>query len=221
MFLTWLINPKYLKVVSLFIILFTALTISIGFIIEHRNHKKRVKAIQIFLDNPSEATKQDLLFLMGAYWHTTINTLYDQLANQSSKINQKQLDLQNYKDYIEAWTHEIKTPLSLITLVLNNHQDEMSPHVYSRMNHARHQINENVARILFYARLQANHVDYKFTKLHLDECIQEVVLNFHALAEERGVAFRLCLLPLDVVTDKKVLGFMLSQLLDNAVKYAT
>jgi signal transduction histidine kinase len=219
-FLAWLLNPKYLKSIILFIVLFTALTIGIGFFVEHKNQQKRIKAMQDLLDDPSEATKQQFLSVLDVYWHPAINALYDQLKNQSAAINEKQLDLQNYRDYIEAWAHEIKTPLSLATLVLDNRRDEMSPYVYSRMSHVRHQISEDVDLILYYARLQADHVDYKFTKFHLDDCVQEIVSDFLALAEEKNVAFRPSLLPLKVVSDKKVLSFMLSQLISNAVKYA-
>lgn len=219
-FTTWLLNPGELKSVGVFLLLFTVLIISIGSFLERRSRQKAARAIQNFLDDPNETTKQRLLAATDVFWHSAINALYNQLESQSAMINEKQMDLQNYREYIEAWTHEIKTPLSLATLVLDNHKDEMSPYVYSRLSYVRHQTSEDVDRILYYARLQADHVDYKFTKLHLDECVQEVVSDFKVLAEERNVDFQFSLLPLEVVSDKRVLSFMISQLISNAVKYA-
>jgi signal transduction histidine kinase len=219
-FMTWLLRPDAMKSTGTFLLLFTVLIIGIGYFLEHRSQQKAVKAMELFLEDPNEASKQSLLTVIDISWHLAINTLYSQLKSQSAAINEKQLDLQNYREYIEAWTHEIKTPLSLATLVLDNHKDEMSPYVYSRMSHVRHKISEDVDRILYYARLQADHVDYKFTKLCLDECVNEVVSDFHALAEEKNVLFQLRLLPLEVVSDKRVLNFILSQLISNAVKYA-
>lgn len=219
-FMTWLLSPGALKSVSAFLLLFTILIMGIGYFLERRSQLKAVKAMQDFLDDPNEAAKQRFLEATDVSWHSNINTLYSQLKSQSAMINEKQLDLQNYREYIEAWIHEIKTPLSLATLLLDNHKDEMSPYIYSRMSYVRHQISEDVDRILYYARLQADHADYIFTKLYLDECVQEVVSDFHALTEEKGVLFQLSLLPLKVVSDKRVLSFILSQLLSNAVKYA-
>lgn len=219
-FMTWLLKPDAIKSTGAFQLLFTVLIIGIGYFLERRSQQKAVKAVELFLDDPNEAAKKCLLAATDISWHSAINTLYSQLKSQSAMINEKQMDLQNYREYIEAWTHEIKTPLSLATLVLDNHKDEMSPYIYSRMSHVRHKIGEDVDRILYYARLQADHVDYKFTKLCLDECVQEVISDFHALAEEKNLLFQLRLLPLEVVSDKRVLNFILSQLISNAVKYA-
>ena len=219
-FMTWLLNPAALKKVGIFLFLFTVFIISAGFFLERKSHQKAVNAMQNFLENPSEATKQQFIEMTDVSCHTAINVLYNRLNNQSAMINEEQLALQNYQEYIEAWTHEIKTPLSLATLVLDNHKDEMSSYVYSRMSYVRQQISEDVDRILYYARLQADHVDYEFTQLRLDTCLQEVVADFHALAVEKNVSFDLSLLPLEVTSDKRVLRFMLCQLISNAVKYA-
>ena len=33
--------------------------------------------------------------------------------------------LNGYEEYVEGWAHEIKTPLSLLTLLLDNRRDEL------------------------------------------------------------------------------------------------
>lgn len=116
-FMTWLLRPDALKNVGAFLMLFTALIICIGYFLERRSQQKAVKAMQDFLDDPSETTKQRFLGTTDVSWHPEINALYCQLKSQSAMINEKQIDLQNYREYIEAWTHEIKTPLSLANLV--------------------------------------------------------------------------------------------------------
>ena len=37
-----------------------------------------------------------------------------------------------YERYVELWTHEVKIPLSLFTLLLENRSEEMSPTVYKK-----------------------------------------------------------------------------------------
>ena len=33
--------------------------------------------------------------------------------------------MEDYEEYVEAWAHEIKTPLSLLTLMLDNQRGDM------------------------------------------------------------------------------------------------
>ena len=138
---------------------------------------------------------------------------------EAARNCQKQ-EMQDYQEYIEAWTHEVKTPLSLATLVLNNHREEMSPYVYDRMAHVHHAISGNVDRILYYARLQADHVDYKFERLDLETCVRESLDEFLPIAKERGIDVKTDIASIEVISDRKVLAFMLAQIFSNALKYA-
>ncbi len=95
----------------------------------------------------------------------------------------------------------------------------MSPYVYNRMEHVRCTVSSDVERILYYARLQSDHVDYKFVKMNLRDCVQECLEDFSAIADEKKIDVQLNLLPLQIISDKKVLTFMLSQLFSNAFKY--
>lgn len=218
--LTWLLRPDAMKSICLFILLFTAIVIGVGYFLQRRKQKREINAVNRFLDDPNETAKQDLTAALDDSWTHVIETVYAQLKKQTAEINEKQLNLQNYQEYIEAWTHEIKTPMSLMTLVLENHKDEMSPYVYSRMEYSKRQISEDVEKILYYARLQTDHADYNFTRFRLDECAEEVIREFTSLAEEKHINLVTELSRATVVSDRKVLAFMISQLLSNAVKYA-
>ena len=218
--MTWLLRPDAMKSIGLFILLFTAIIIGVGYFLQCRTQKKEINAVESFLNDPNEATKKALVVTLDDPWAHVIETVYARLKKQNSDLNEKQLNLQNYQEYIEAWTHEIKTPMSLITLVLENHKDEMSPYVYSRMEHSRGQISQDVEEILYYARLQTAHADYNFTRLRLDECAEEVIKEFASLIEEKQVRLVTKWNPVTVVSDRKILAFMISQLLSNAVKYA-
>ena len=130
------------------------------------------------------------------------------------------MELSEYREYIEAWVHEIKTPLSLLTLVCNNHRDEISPYVYARMNYIQHQLNEDVERILYYARLQAEHSDIKFTHFRLDECVGEALSEYRPFINEKKILLTEELFSFEIASDRKIVLFILSQLFSNAVKYS-
>lgn len=218
--LAWLLRPDAMKSICLFIMLFTVLITGAGCFLQFRKQRRVNDAVSRFLDDPSETAKQALAAVCGGSWVRVIETAYRKLQKQNAEINEKQLNLQSYQEYIEAWTHEIKTPMSLMTMVLENHKDEMSPYVSGRMEHARRQISEDVEKILYYARLQTDHVDYNFTRFRLDECAEEEIREFASLAEEKNISIVTDLDHVTVVSDKKTLAFMISQLLSNAVQYA-
>lgn len=219
-FLTWLANPGSFGSIAVIIVLFTVIIIGAGYYMDFRKHNKVVKAMQAFLSEPKESTKQQLLNITDNKWHPAIDSLHINMKENTSLINRKQLELKSYQEFIEEWTHEIKTPIALATLVLENHKDEMSSYVYKRMSYVRHLIGDDVERILYYARLQAEHVDYIFTRILLDEFIHEVVSDFSAIAAEKRIDIELHLMPLQVFSDRNVLRFILSQPLSNALKYA-
>ena len=96
----------------------------------------------------------------------------------------------------------------------------MSPYVYTRFHYIEHQLNEDVERILYYARLQADHSDIKFTCFRLDDCVAAAASEFQPFMEEKGISFSMDLDQAEVVSDQKVVSFIISQLISNAVKYA-
>lgn len=219
-FLLWLVNARYFYGVAVVMVCFTAVIIVLGAWYEQRKLKREQEAVESFFDEPNEATQQRLLTATGDFWKPEIENIAEQLNQQDQKIKHKNLELQNYQEYIEGWAHEIKTPLSLMTLVLANHEEEMSDYVYERMEHIRQTISGDIDQILYYARLQADHVDYKFEKINLHEMILEILTNFKAIKEEKQLSFETNLQPLQVISDRKVLVFIITQLMSNAVKYA-
>lgn len=216
-FSTWIIRREAVRYMSLFFLLFTMLILAIGFWSELHKQRKDEAAVLDFLETPDDRTRDALLERFS--YSEAARQLSRQVFSDQALLNEKTVELSEYQEYIEAWVHEVKTPLSLSTLVMNNHRDEMSPYVYARMNYAQHQINGDVERILFYARLQADHSDVKFIRFRLDECVSEVLDEYRPFIEEKNILPALDFRPLEVVSDRKIVSFMVSQLISNAVKY--
>lgn len=217
-FVTWIIRREAIRYMSLFLLLFTLLVLTAGVFAEVYRQRKDEAAFLDFFENPDDKTREILLERFEN--SEALRTLCTRFLAERSLANEKTAELSEYREYIEAWVHEVKTPLSLSTLMLGNHRDEMSPYVYSRWNYIQHQLNENVERILYYARLQAEHSDIKYTRFLLDECVEEALSEYRAFAEEKKIMMTVDLQPLEVVSDRKIVLFILSQLFSNAVKYA-
>lgn len=219
-FLVWIVRPAAFFYVLLFILLFTGIEAAAGIWMEHRRREIIVQAMNAFMETPDEKNKSILIQALGENWRKPVEMLHQTLSSSRTSLCEKAGELAAYREFIEAWVHEIKTPLFLLSLVTESHGEEISPYVKSRMDYISHLLSQNVDRILYYARLQADHADYKFTEIRLDISVEEVIGEYRTAMEERNISLRTELPPLTVLTDRKVLCFILSQLMSNAVKYA-
>ena len=127
----------------------------------------------------------------------------------------------NFVSYIENWVHEIKKPVSLMTLLLDNRKNEMSNMVHQRMLYVRDQTRQDIEQILYFSRLGATHKDYYFEKISLKSICQESIEDNRTLLEEAGFSINYSGNENVVVSDKKGLMFILGQVISNSVKYST
>jgi hypothetical protein len=56
---------------------------------------------------------------------------------------------ENYREYIELWVHEIKTPLAWGMLSLENAQTEINPESYEKISGAYEEIEHKVQQVLY------------------------------------------------------------------------
>ena len=80
--------------------------------------------------------------------------------------------LRDYEDYVEGWAHEIKTPLSLLTMILDNRGDELSPSLQAKLDYVRSQLQEDITQMLYYARLGSSTKDYRFEAVDLQSALE-------------------------------------------------
>lgn len=136
-FLAWVAYPgDFLNLVGLMIFVsFVALVIPFACAIHRRS--KIDTAFRRFLLEPDDTNEYLLCESTPASMHTYIHELAHHLRTQLEYVNEQQLKITDYESYIENWVHEIKKPLSLMTLLLDNRKDEMSPLVHTRMLYVR------------------------------------------------------------------------------------
>lgn len=218
-FLVYLSSPANFVGLSAIIILFTVIAVFAGIYFDKEHRIKKRELLEKFLKDKDMESQWLLESEEDAELEDTIIKIGDTLREQQKKLNEKETALRAYEEYIESWAHEIKTPLSLAVLVLDNHKAEMSPYVYKRMEFVRHSIGSDVESILYYARLHTDHPDFRFERVDLKEAVEESLEDFRLIADENNINLQLGLSPYEAVTDKKVLIFIISQLLSNAVKY--
>ena len=70
-----------------------------------------------------------------------------------------------------CWAHEVKTPLALLTLLLDNRRDTLPEAVGFKLDYVRNRMQAFIDQMLYYARLRGARRDYRFERLPLRSCI--------------------------------------------------
>lgn len=215
----WLIDTeRFLAIFPTMLLASFMLYCAIGLIVYNIDKKKK-ENFKEFLDNPDIENQEKILNLFFSEEKEAIKEVGDALRNKNSVIKSQEKSIDEYEEYIESWAHEIKTPLALMTFVLDNRKEEISPIVYKRLEYSRTKIQEDIERMLYYARLKSARSDYFFKELYLKEICNEVVEEYDILLKEEKINTIIEIEDLQIVSDKKVLLFLIRQIISNSIKY--
>lgn len=218
-FLLWLIDDQGFKHLFPIMVLSSLFLYCTMTFIIYRNDVKREEAIQGFLEDPTIMNEKEIIGLFQEDEGQIIKKIGAILRENQDTINKQRQGVEEYEEYIESWAHELKTPLGLMTFVLDNRREEISPAIYKRLEYARTKMQEDIERMLYYARLKAARSDYFFKELQLKSLCTEVVEEYEILLQEQGVKVKLDLENFHILSDKKGVQFIIRQIISNAIKY--
>ncbi|MFQ9770365.1 MAG: sensor histidine kinase [Oscillospiraceae bacterium] len=213
------LSGGFLSLVGLMIFVSLAAFV-IPFVISIHKRSKIDAAFRRFLLEPDDTNEYLLCESAPASMRPYIHELAHHLRMQEGYVNEQQLKVANYESYIENWVHEIKKPLSLMTLLLDNRKVEMSPLVHTRMLYVRDHVRQNVEQILYFSRLGAAHKDCYFEPILILETCREAVEDNLSLLEEAQFSVTYSGNDCNVISNKKGFMFILGQIISNSVKYA-
>lgn len=185
-----------------------------------REQRKRA-LFQAFLTEPDAVHTEKLMGIMSRQEQQQLLLLAAVLEEKQKRVRETEEALRDYEEYVEGWVHEAKTPLSLLTMILDNRADELSPSLQVKLNYVRSQLQQDITQMLYYARLGSSTKDYRFEAVNLSDVWEEVLEDYIPLLEERQFLIENRLQAETVYTDRRGLGFMLGQILSNAIKYCS
>ena len=218
--LLWLSEAKQLPILVGLLVLASLILFGADTAVFWYRQGQREKRFRAFLTHPDRYSEKQLLASVREQEREPLRLLASVLREQQNTQNELQSDLRDYEEYVEGWAHEAKTPLSLLTMLLDNRGEELSPELRTKLDYVRSQLQEDVTQILYYARLKAATKDYFFEAVNLRDCIEEVLEDYAPLLEEKQFSVDICLSREQVYTDRRGLLFMLGQIVGNAIKYS-
>ena len=217
--LLWLADVHAFRMLAAVLVLSSVLLFLAVLGWTYQKEKRMEQAFLAFLGMPDERREEELLRLLSTQERRAVRVLGKVLQENRETQNKMSAQLNDYEEYVEAWAHEIKTPISLLTFLLDNRREELPQTVCRRLDYVRNQMQESVNQMLYYARLKSVRKDYLFEMLKLSECCQEVLENYRPLLEEKGIRVICGTADITVFSDRRGLDFLLSQIISNSIKY--
>lgn len=181
---------------------------------EYFRQKKKTKKIISLVDNVSEKyliseiIKEPLEMENKAYYYA----LKQACKAMNDRISELEKENAEYQEYVESFVHEIKTPISALSLALENNND-------FRLKQEVDKINQLVEQMLYYARSENTEKDYFVKEIQLTEIIHSVILKYRHYMLNKKISLNIHDLDYIVITDEKWLLFIISQIIQNSIKY--
>lgn len=121
----------------------------------------------------------------------------------------------NMLDYYTIWAHQIKTPIAAMRLLLQTESSDINNDLLEQL----FKIEQYVEMVLQYLRMENMSSDLLIRKYSLDHIVKQAVRKYSKLFIRKKIKLNYQDLNYHVLTDEKWLGFVIEQLLSNALKY--
>ena len=138
------------------------------------------------------------------------------------QLNQMRIDVENASqkasedmtDYYTMWAHQIKTPIFALRLLLQESHEENKEKLSELFK-----IEQYVEMVLGYLRTEDMSSDLKLSRCSLDRIIRDQIHKYAGIFVSKKLTLTYESISQDVLTDEKWLGFVIGQILSNALKY--
>lgn len=134
------------------------------------------------------------------------------MLEQISEVKRERLE---YKEYIEQWIHEIKTPITAMKLLCENHRTDWTKELLLELE----KTNRFTEQTLYFARSEYTEKDYSVREIALVQIVHQAIADNKYLLLQSGMRLEVEEIQDTVYSDEKWVRFILNQLIANAVKY--
>jgi two-component system phosphate regulon sensor histidine kinase PhoR len=159
-----------------------------------------------------------LIAFVGGIFYYSVNSL----------LTQKKLS-NNKNDFINNMTHELKTPVSTISLALEvikdkeiNKSPEKTERYLNIITEENRRLGTQIEKVLQIAKLEKGDLSLNFEPIDINEVLDQVVKNQSVQMEQFGVKLNLDLQAeeTNISADRVHLTNIIFNLMDNAIKYS-
>lgn len=192
-----------------------------------RRIKKIEKTTHLIADNQFDLTlKEKPRDELGDLSHS-INIMSQKLKHTMEQLSQeiervKQLESLR-KEFINQFTHEMKTPLGIINgyseLLDEAQSDEEKEKYIHLINKETEKINKLIKSMLDLSRLEANKVELQLEDIDLEDIVTEIVDEYEVLLMKKEAKVNVSAFKTHIQADKELIKTVIRNFMSNAVKH--
>lgn len=150
-------------------------------------------------------------------YHELLIKLYRDANEIISEHNAKSIE---NVEFMTMWVHEIKTPIAASKLIIENSVYAPSEKALYSIEDEINKIEDFVQMTLFYSRSDDFAKDYMIHSTNLSKIVDDCIIREYSSITNKKLSLNFNNLDLQIDTDEKWLGFIIKQILDNAIKYS-
>lgn len=190
-------------------------------LIDYRNYRARCYSLFLAAQKEEERTRDlpEAQNLPEALYRQLLMEEEQEKRKLLTRYDEKQKDM---ADYYTMWTHQIKTPIAAMRLLLQGSEEMESGQEEADRQREREElfkIEQYAQMALYFARLDSASSDFLFKEYDVQEIVKQAVRKYSVLFLRSGLSFRMEEFELRAVTDEKWLCFVVEQVFSNALKY--
>ncbi len=143
-------------------------------------------------------------------------SLYEIDKSMHEEIDIYKKSVNDFKEYIEMWIHEVKLPIASTTLILHNNKEDAPKKIKEQIN----RIENYVEEVLYFVRSDNAEKDYIIKHCNLEDIINPVIRRNKDSLLLKKIFLEIEDLNHVVLTDSKWMGFIINQIISNSIKYS-
>ena len=151
-------------------------------------------------------------FLEGKILYEVIEETDKAMNDEIATLNIKNSE---YKDYIELWVHEIKTPIASSRLTIENNPSSITKSIEEDLE----KVENYIEQALFYTRSNNLEKDYMIREISIKQCINTTIKRNARVLIEKGIKIEMENIDKTVYADSKWVEFIINQIISNSIKY--
>ena len=205
-------------IVRVYVVASIILSLLISMLIEYYSKKSYYNNL---LEKLDELDKKYLLSEVISKANFQDGNLFKEILEETGKsmlenVNKYKYAQEDYKEYIELWIHEIKTPISASKLIIENNKNEITKNIEEELD----KIENYTEQALYYARSNTVEKDYIITKTNLKDIVNMSIIKNKTTILNNKFELNIHDLEKKFYTDSKWVVFILNQVIQNSIKYS-
>lgn len=205
-------------IVRVYVVASIILSLLISMLIEYYSKKSYYNNL---LEKLDELDQKYLLSEVISKANFQDGNLFKEILEETGKsmlenVNKYKYAQEDYKEYIELWIHEIKTPISASKLIIENNKNQVTKNIEEELD----KIENYTEQALYYVRSNTVEKDYIIAKTNLKDIVNMSIIKNKTIILNNKIELDIHDLEKQVYTDSKWVVFILNQVIQNSIKYS-